>query len=701
MKLKEKIKQIVSLVLLSAVLFMQLPSFAQAQFGGVTFESPASSLSVSANAIAGSTAAAAATLGIISTSIGLPGVASALSASLNNVCSTVSAGQDISAAADTFSNLSLIGGSTAESAMITKNIASLVALQTCLTARLTVLKNTPITNLLMGQELQRRQDETNAQLNSVSQRIEDLRARLSMSVKDVLKAIAIQLVLNFSQKLTTNLVNKLVLKYKINNYLRYADAIATQVYDIDYIKKNYPDKENQLILASILKNDGVQNGVMPFVRMKAESALGFIPDQLTFSDPDYYVKLAKVGTGAADPYFIQTVFNDRASQVRSQSTTQAQSEISQGKGFIAPRNCRDVTQQQANIDQQNIKLSYQVDLDMRTLESLKNAGANAEEIAKGQQALATSQAALKRLPQSVPQAIVTPCEAINNPGAFVGDTITDYLNQHLQQASNIKSENMPFWGQFLTGVANNLISNVIEGGQSNLSILTGAGITAANIVANDVVRNIDEGNQLKKNSDNVLNEQNRTFNGGVLFRFANSDSNGSPQGAYNLNWDVDTGEEQFKNAKGVIISGSVPLTGVQMNVAVAQLKGIGRANFTLPGTYSFTIRVLGGDAQGRPNPANVLMTATTTMKIIVQAAASAVTPPAGPLVLSPPAAAPVNNYCGGTATSYTYKNGAECMAQVNDAAYCTAMCGGVLGAFASKPSQSIRGPAVTFSPRGQ
>ena len=112
----------------------------------------------------------------------------------------------------------------------------------------------------------------NAEINSLSVRLENLRARQSQTIKDVLKAVALKIALNLSQRLTTVMVNKLVQKYRIQNELAYADAVATQIYTADSIKKNFQGKTaDKLILRSLLQNRVVQDTILPMVRLEARS----------------------------------------------------------------------------------------------------------------------------------------------------------------------------------------------------------------------------------------------------------------------------------------------------------------------------------------------------------------------------------------------------------------------------------------------
>jgi len=544
-------------------------------------------------AISGSTAASAAALVTLNTAVGLPGVSQGVVAGIINgalkaasaVCSNVSKFQEIAGTADNFSSFSLIGGSPTEALQITTKLSALIGLKTCDQAQLDALKIAIPDSLMTAQELTRRMAVLNSEIASLSTRIEALKARQSASFKDVLKAVAIKLLLTYSQQLTTKMINTLIYKYKINDYLQYADAVASTVYNADYVNKNYPNVSNQLILRSILQNGTVQGEVLPMIRQEAQENLGFSPDLVLTSDPSYYVKMAQVQSMQNDPYTLGMIYRDRASQVQAQGLTSAQQEISQGKGFIPVRNCSGAVSQQKQIDVQNIKLSYQADLDYQTLAKLQSAYTMMPTTQmKAQLDTATaayqqSQTKLKALPQSVDKAFVTLCEGINNPGAFVGDSIQSYLQQHLQQSGTLNNNNLPFYGSFIQSVAMNFINNIFTGGKSNAQLLTEAGLAAGTVVANDAVNKWDENkaqNQVDQNITENKNTLTQASKNGATLK-ASSITGSTAQ--FQLLWDTTgytTGDVGF-----ITITGG---SGLSATAAVQALGQTGSKTLAYPPT---------------------------------------------------------------------------------------------------------------------
>ncbi|MDE2311537.1 MAG: hypothetical protein KGJ93_00400 [Patescibacteria group bacterium] len=562
-------------------------------------------------AIAGSTAASATLLGTIQASVGVPGVTSALVSGLlsgaGSVCSNVSQLQEIAGTADTFSSFSLIGGSAAEATQITSKIASLIALRACDNAQLEILKKAPAGSLLAAQELTRRMNALSSEMNSLDQRIEALKARQSASFKDVLRAIAVKLLLTYSQQLTTKLVNSLIAKYKISNYLKYADALSTIIYTSDYVKKNYPGSADQMILRSILLSQPVQGQVLPLVREQAKQNLGFIPDQLAFSDPNYYVKMAQIGFGKNDPYFLTTTFNGQAAEAKAQGDLMAQQEVSQSKGFLPVRDCNGAVNQQQTMDQNYAQLANQYDFNYDVQQKLAAAyKLNPTDATKAQldQATTAMQTSIDRL-TSFPKQVSTPildlCAGITNPGAFVGDSLTGYLQKQIDQSMNLNNANLPFYGQFIMGVATNFLNNIIQGNKNNLQLLTETGIQAGNVAANSAVQQWSDSKAQGQVSSSIANDQNTladASSGNIGFKAAKT----SVSSQFMILWDASQNSDV----------GFVTLTGSGLPQASAtqarQVTGSLTFSFGQAASAIYTLNLYSkGNIPGQDQPFQQLM----------------------------------------------------------------------------------------------
>ncbi len=584
----------------------------------------------------------------INTAIGIPGVTqgavAAVDSAVETLCTGIARAEDVAMTADNFSNFSLIGGSPAEAAQLTAKINALVLVKNCREKQLESLKKRPAPNLIASQEFTRKQDSLATEINSLSVRIESLRARHSQTAKDVLKAVALKITLNLSQSLTTKMVNSLVSKYRINQPLQYAEAVASQVYAVDYINKNYQgQQQDQYILRSLLQNGTSQGGVLPMVRMEADKSLGFIPEELEFSDPNYYMKLSKAGTAEVNPFYRQMIYEDMALTAKSETQAQAKQEMAAGNGFMSIRNCQGAVGQQKTIDQQNNQLSYQANFDQRVFAKLVSQyqlNPNPETKQAMEEAAAAagkSKEALSALPEQAGTPFVTMCEGISNPGSFVAGSIGGYLNKYFNEAGNIKSENIPFWGSFLSSVATNFVSNIIQSGKPNLQILTSAGYQAANISANDLVRLAGQGSQVSqlKSGDKELNFD-YSVSGGKL----------------SLKWDV----RDIQGATNAVVSGPGVLTSSPLPV-----QGSMEFNISQPGTYQI---------QATNAAREVLAEKTLSVEVTANNSASG-----GAYV------------CGGNYTSLD-----ACVQETNDSGYCQTLCSNssVRGAVAVRLSEPLR-----------
>jgi hypothetical protein len=104
---------------------------------------------------------------------------------------------------------------------------------------------------------------------SLDKRIDDLQARKTAAVKEMWKAVGVRILLTAQKQLTAQLVRAVVDRYKVSNYLDYADAVTSQIYTADYVNKNFPDSSDQLILRSIITNPDLGTNVHPAVQHKS------------------------------------------------------------------------------------------------------------------------------------------------------------------------------------------------------------------------------------------------------------------------------------------------------------------------------------------------------------------------------------------------------------------------------------------------
>ncbi|GEM_PF-4341513 len=386
------------------------------------------------------------------------------------------------------SNLAAISGGTGESVNLARQVKTLEAKQTCLKTSLATASAVPAPTYRMQYEKAQKVEEIKAEITGVKERLAKLQIQQTASTKEVLRAVATKIVLNLQQSFTTSFVNDLKGQFQIKRLYDYTDALATQIYQTDYLLKNYPDdKSTQMVLRVLLQNDRLGNAanksqVFPIVRAQAQKMLSEDPASVSLSDTAFYDKMYKA---RRDPeslaLLLQTDYNEKKEQVKAAAFDAAQKEVAQGDGTMAIRNCGDAVNQQSQIDSKVSKLSSEYDINQEVYERLQaqaksNPGSvDASEIKKAQDAALQAEGALTQLPENSDM-LVSVCEGIEDPGKFVSNFINDYLQSHIQESFDIKSDNLPWWGDYLAKVGNNLASKVLGGGKGTGKVFSEQGL---------------------------------------------------------------------------------------------------------------------------------------------------------------------------------------------------------------------------------
>lgn len=379
----------------------------------------------------------------------------------------------------------LIGESEVEALKLVAELQVIGAAKTCVAGILDAGIVIPSASIIIGNDKTSTQ-VTFAQLNtSYDQRIDKLHDQLTEEMRKLLRAFLLMTLQNMEKDLTTKVVNGLVDKFKISNYLDYANALGGQVYSMDYIRNNYEgDSRQQMMLRSIIQSQlvpGSDQGIVAsaFSEQKAKDSLGFDAKQISFSDPDFYVKMAKLAAPAAVPDIQKQNATDQASTALSSGIANANLEIANGKGFVPPRDCSGSVQQQQELDQKTLELARKSIIERQAYAKMVNSKPkpSAEELQKSREALAVTEQQLRDLPQQTSSPIIQICKSIVNPGGAVADQINSFLAKHLNASSDFKPENFPFFVSFLSDVASNFVTNIVSGGDDDSSILNESGVS--------------------------------------------------------------------------------------------------------------------------------------------------------------------------------------------------------------------------------
>lgn len=615
-------------------------------------------------------------------SLGVPGSGAAARGALKAgkvPCDTIKSTYDFANSATNFTGIEAIAGNTAQLTSLTVKISTLTTVRACYES-IKIAQETAGTaaGVAGGQQVL---DQLNAQDQTIEEAIDTTNARLDgliekreQVIKAIWKSVAVRILMNVQQKITTNLLNNMISKYKISDYQKYSDAVATQVYTTNYIANNYSDGGDQMIMKSLMQNDFTNGTVLPMVRTKVDESLGFVPDQLSISSPDYYMKLAQA---SANPYLTQTVYQDKLDSAKAVGKLSAQQEVASGNGFMPVRNINGVVaQQQLQIDKQRIEMQKQLQIKMQAYTLLKNKNESAPgtvaqaELDKAQQDILILQTALTKLAEEKPS-YKSVADGITNPAGAVSGFLNSYLQSHLNTANNPKDENLPFFAGFVENVATNFVTNFIEQGKPNFQILNDAGITAGNIVSANIVANTAESAQLKALESSNLKQS-------VIFVGAKQ---GSTAGQYALSWDA-SGLPNQSTITGVVISGP---GGFKFESKSAN----GKVVITAPAGTALTLSVYAGTAvvttavytiPTEVNPSLSLPANSSLIDVVSQVGDinnTTVPPPPETTPLGP------DPTTGGVIISQNKTSGS------------------VAGAYTEHTSFEIRGPIKGINPRGR
>ncbi len=468
---------------------------AQAQFV-VEFGPAATSLVTGILTATSTTAVSTTSTAVVS---GIPGVGAStvnsLRASLGAPCIAILTALRAENAVSTFldttstSALSVIGGSPFEFTKINAKLAKATSAKVCVDTYVEALSGVPGVTFEISNEVAREQDKYTKVGSALSLEIQNLGAQQNSSAKDIMKAFMVKLVLNLNKNLTTKVVNELQKEYKIDDYLAYGDALATQVYAMKYIDQNYEgDARTQMMMRSLIQSEKVPQQARVASAFANQQAKEYVASQcgnvgeLDATNGASLNCLASYGNEQASPMFKYLNALDTSAKIRAEAQKTAQAEIAQSDGYAPPRNCGGSVQQQTQIDAQISSVTAERDAALavviRMTDALAAGQTNEAEFAKAQAAYEAAEQKFANLPNQVSDPVIDICEAISSPAKFVSTSIENYLNQHLDQGSKLQSENLPFYATFLADLTSNFLTNLLTGGKSGTKILKEAGTSA-------------------------------------------------------------------------------------------------------------------------------------------------------------------------------------------------------------------------------
>ena len=420
------------------------------------------------------------------------------------------------------------------------------------------------------------------------------------------------------------------------------------MYDNQYLRDNFPDAQGQSMARAILTQPEFRDQIQPGIFVAANTALGFTPGTLSPSDPNYYQKMAMVGSASANPYFMQTAYVSGVDQAHAQALVQANAQIAQSQGYKTPVNCAGSLAQQQQIDLKAKAASDQLANRQALYNSLLTAGpaANQSDLAKAKSDLDNATIAWNNVPFTVTGTssvsslqqgggnntegtmAIAMCEAISSPATLINQGIDSVVSHYTDGLSQYNNNNLPAFISIIGQVASQIGSSLIFGGAGAAQ---GAAIINESTVANSLTASVSQ--------TITANAASSSLNSITFIAVPSSGTNVGVGKNYQLNWDASA------------VSGSDHVTilgdGIQSTLAAYPVSGSTTVATSKGGVYTLSVY----DSNN-----NLLATRSITINV------------------------------NSAQTSFSYNNSGSPT---------------VAGAFTSIPVLQTRGPAVTIAPRGE
>src|SRR3989344_1521560 len=578
----------------------------------------------------------------------------------------------------TFGGLSLVTGSAGEVAMLKGKIVSLNNAKTCVVDKqLAVVEKIKPGSILEAQAKQTAMDDLTKQRENIKLRLDQMNMQLRQAQGNFWKSVVVATLLKTTKLVSQRLVNTLTSKYKINNVMQYADAVASQVYTTQLILSKATDKQDQLILRSLATNPLLRTKIDSAIYQRAADALEingetFSTRGMSADDPDLYLKLAKFGDPNTSVPYLKTTYNNRSSEMSAIGKASAQNEILLGSGLKAPRTCEGNVSTQNAIDQEWAQVNDQMqnrlalyweledsyDTRYKSL-SPKDQQQLATDFKKAEADYLSAAAKLKEMPTKYENPVLDICKAIASPAEMVNKGIDKAFGKFADNLGDYKTENLPFFMNFISDIGSNIAQSLIFGGDVKATLLQESGniSTAINLGIN-----FADAQTSQKNMEN-----------GIDFYFVPSTTN--PNG-FTIKWEIlpviDDVAYVTVSGPGVssILTDSAgrPVVGPTGQPLVNKFLGRSGSKFVeAPNGGTYSLRVFNNKDQALSNT--------------------------GGLTVPKPQSAALANPA--TTPTYRFPSRAACILAENEV-YCDSETslyppGGVRGVFVKRPSEPPRG----------
>ncbi len=144
---------------------------------------------------------------------------------------------------------------------------------------------------------------------------------------------------SFMGTMLNKLIAKIESNYMIANFLYYSDALVAGQYTDDYLNKYVALQSDRQIIKRFIPQFSCGRNtadLRPVFEAQAKDYLGFVPQNISPNDPDYYSKMAKVGDFMASPTGWQVYYQDIADEAEAEAEKNADRELT-SSGLKAAR----------------------------------------------------------------------------------------------------------------------------------------------------------------------------------------------------------------------------------------------------------------------------------------------------------------------------------------------------------------------------
>ncbi len=448
-----------------------------------------------------------------------------------------------------FGGLELISGGKALLLQLEAKQKALEGFISCRKGVLTTVKAIVAPNTYTVGQKQNLINDISSVIASLEAKQEPVKQQMALARQGFWKSIVLQILIKTTKAVTTRVVNDLTSQYKINDVMRYTDAVASQVYTNQLIRDQSTSGTEQLIIRSMLTNPVLKSKVHSAVYQAAADALEvngsvFNARSIDPKDPDFYLKLSKYGIGETNPQFMERVYENRAAEMDKVGKSMAANEILVGSGLKSPRNCAGNVSQQQAIDQQwqlaNDKMQNRLSLYKELKEaydkqyaslSAKDQQQLVKDLDKAQADYLKAGAELRTTPDKFESPVLEVCKYIASPAEMINKGIDKAFDKYTDHLSQYNESNLPFFMNLISDIGANVSQSLIFGGNPKAVLL-------------DESRNISTAANLGLSfMDSKVSEQN--LSKGVQMDFTGSG------GSYTLSWQL----VDVKDASYVTITG--------------------------------------------------------------------------------------------------------------------------------------------------